>query len=45
MSVFKNRKTKVMIIEDEEDILVLFRDYLSSRDIMSFVVAKMRIIL
>ena len=31
MSVYKNRKTKVMIIEDEQDILVLFRDYLSSR--------------
>jgi hypothetical protein len=31
MSEEKNRKTKVMIIEDEEDILVLFRDYLSSR--------------
>jgi DNA-binding NtrC family response regulator len=31
MSEHKNRKTKVMIIEDEEDILTLFNDYLSSR--------------
>lgn len=31
MSAHKNRKTKVMIIEDEEDILTLFKDYLSNR--------------
>lgn len=31
MSERKNRKAKVMIIEDEEDILTLYRDYLSSR--------------
>lgn len=30
MSERKNRKAKVMIIEDEEDILTLYRDYLSS---------------